>query len=178
MSKNAETEKSTGNVFRDLGLPDADERLVKADLAIQIAEIIEKRGLTQKEAAGKLAVDQPRVSDLMRGKLKRFSVYRLMTLLSRLGQTIEIAARESASGGGVRVVRPEQVRRATKPRLSSIKVRRADKVAASAPASHGHVKAADLKTPGIELARPTRRIKKKAGKKAGKKPRKRKTTGR
>lgn len=105
MNTQPKTGGSSGNVFEDLGLPDADERLVKADLSIRIAAIVRKRGLTQKTAAAEIGVDQPRMSDLMRGKLKRFSVYRLMLLLSRLGQTIEIHVRASRSGGSIRLAR-------------------------------------------------------------------------
>lgn len=81
---------SSGNVFEDLGLPNADELLIKAQLAHQISEIIEMRHLTQSEAAKLLGVDQPKVSALMRGKLSGFSTDRLFRFLNALGSNVEI----------------------------------------------------------------------------------------
>ncbi len=69
-----ETVVGSGNVFRDLGDPNPEESQAKADLAIQIRKIIEQRGLTQKEAAEIMEIDQPKVSDIIRGYL--FSGYR------------------------------------------------------------------------------------------------------
>ena len=68
---------STGNVFADLGLPDAEERLAKAELARQIGGIIEERRLTQAAAGRVLGVDQPKVSALLAGRLAGFSLERL-----------------------------------------------------------------------------------------------------
>jgi predicted XRE-type DNA-binding protein len=82
--------KSSGNVFADLGLPNADELLIKAELAHQISELIEVRQLTQIAAAELLGIDQPKVSALMRGKLSGFSVERLFRFLNALGNNVEI----------------------------------------------------------------------------------------
>ena len=60
----------SGNVFADLGLPDADEMLAKAGLASAILDVIEQRGLTQAEAAEKMGIDQPKVSKIVRGRLR------------------------------------------------------------------------------------------------------------
>ncbi|MBE9063801.1 helix-turn-helix domain-containing protein [cf. Phormidesmis sp. LEGE 11477] len=79
-----------GNVFADLGLPDADGLLMKAELADQISDIISQRNLTQVEAANLLGIDQPKVSALMRGKLSGFSIERLFRFLNTLGSNIEI----------------------------------------------------------------------------------------
>ena len=68
---------SSGNVFADMGLPNPEELLAKADLAIQISRIIEERGLTQAQAAELLAIDQPKISALVRGRLEGFSIERL-----------------------------------------------------------------------------------------------------
>lgn len=92
---------SSGNVFEDLGLPNSDELLIKAELAHQISELIEDRSLTQVEAADLLGIDQPKVSALMRGKLSGFSIERLFRFLNTLGSTVEIRimatpAKESA----------------------------------------------------------------------------------
>ncbi len=82
--------KSSGNVFADLDLPDAEERLAKADLAIQIDHVIRKKRLTQEEAAKILGVSQPKISALLHGKLAGFSIDRLFKFLMALGQDIEI----------------------------------------------------------------------------------------
>jgi len=79
---------SSGNVFADMGLEDADELLIKADLAISIAAIIKRRGLNQTAAAKVLGIDQPKVSRLMRGDLYGFSIDQLIRLLGALGQKV------------------------------------------------------------------------------------------
>jgi predicted XRE-type DNA-binding protein len=81
--------ESSGNVFADLGLPDAGTRLAKAELAPDYREI-EERELTQREAAEILGIDQPKVSAITRGRLKEFSLDRLLTFVSRLGLDVEI----------------------------------------------------------------------------------------
>jgi len=87
-------EVSSGNVFRDLGLPDAEELDIKANLAIQIGRLIKRRGLTQGQAASILGVDQPRVSALMRGHLEKFSMEKLCTYLRALGCDVAIRIQE------------------------------------------------------------------------------------
>jgi len=84
---------SSGNVFADLGFPNAATELAKAELATKIAAIIEDRGLSQTQAARVLGIDQPKVSDLVRGKLKPFSVERLFKFLNALDRDIEIVVR-------------------------------------------------------------------------------------
>ena len=81
---------SSGNVFADLGLPNPEEALAKAELARKITGLIEGKGLTQSQAAKLLAVDQPKVSALIRGRLSGFSLERLMRFLLLLGQDIKI----------------------------------------------------------------------------------------
>lgn len=101
MKKKAEdilVEESSGNVFADLGLPDPDERLAKADLAIAIGREIDSRGLTQAEAAELLGVAQPDVSNLVRGRLSGYSIERLTRLLNALGQDVEIRIRPTGAG--------------------------------------------------------------------------------
>jgi predicted XRE-type DNA-binding protein len=91
-------EASSGNVFADLELPDADESLAKAELAGRICALLAERRLTQAKAAAVLGVDQPKVSALMRGKLDGFSVERLFRFLNALGQDVEIIIRPRRRG--------------------------------------------------------------------------------
>ena len=85
---------SSGNVFADIGLNDSDELLIKADLAISIAEIIKERGLSQTAAAKVLGIDQPKVSRLVRGDLYGFSIDQLIRLLGALGQKVRFMIEE------------------------------------------------------------------------------------
>jgi len=85
---------SSGNVFADLGLPKPDDLLAKAELAAKIIQEIDRRRLTQRQAAALLNIDQPKISSLKQGKLSGFSVERLMRFLLRLGRDIEINVRE------------------------------------------------------------------------------------
>jgi predicted XRE-type DNA-binding protein len=79
---------SDGNVFADIGLEDADELLIKADLAIAIADIIKQKKLSQIAAAKVLGIDQPTISRLARGDLYGFSIDQLIRLLGALGQKV------------------------------------------------------------------------------------------
>jgi len=86
--------KSSGNVFADVGLPDAEKYLAKAELANQINNIIEKRGLKQIEAAKILDIDQPKVSALSCGRLDDFSLERLIGFLNKLDRDVEIIVKK------------------------------------------------------------------------------------
>jgi predicted XRE-type DNA-binding protein len=86
---------SSGNVFADLGLPNPEEALAKAELAHKITELVRDKGLTQAQTAKLLGVDQPKVSALMRGRLLGFSLERLMRFLLLLGQDIKITVQAS-----------------------------------------------------------------------------------
>jgi predicted XRE-type DNA-binding protein len=91
--RRANTEKleaSSGNVFADLGFEDSEERLLKARLATKIAQLVEKKGWTQAQIAQRIALDQPKVSRLMRGQLSGFSADRLFAVLNRLGHSVEV----------------------------------------------------------------------------------------
>jgi predicted XRE-type DNA-binding protein len=94
MKAKVEHTRSSGNVFADLELPDADERMLKAQLAVQIRRFIEAKGWTQTEAAGAVGLDQPKVSHLLRGRLAGFSVDRLLNILNRLGHNVEVRISE------------------------------------------------------------------------------------
>ena len=97
MSEKIVDEISSGNVFADLGHPDPESALAKAKLARRIATVIEQRGWTQTQAAAVLGIDQPRVSALIRGRLREFSIERLMRLLTRLDYDIEISVTPRSS---------------------------------------------------------------------------------
>lgn len=87
------------NVFADLGLPDAEELLVKAQLALQIARALKGRGLTQTEAAALTGLPQPKLSNLLRGKFTGVSEDRMMRCLAALGHDVTITV---SPAGGVR----------------------------------------------------------------------------
>ena len=90
-------ERGSGNVFADLGLPDADAHLLKADLVARIDRIVRERGLKQVETARLLGLSQPDVSRLLRGNFREYSMERLLRLLTALGQDVNIVIRESRS---------------------------------------------------------------------------------
>lgn len=89
---------SSGNVFADLGFPDAEEHLVKARLVVKIERIIRDRRLTQTEAAKAMGIDQPKVSAMLAGQFRGYSVERLMRFLVALGRDVEIVVKPSKSG--------------------------------------------------------------------------------
>ena len=91
-------EASSGNVFEDLGLPDAGERLTKAELARVIRKIVQEKNWTQRRAADALGIAPPDVSDLMRGKLARFSQERLERFLNALDMDVHIRVGPRAAG--------------------------------------------------------------------------------
>lgn len=88
-----EVVRGSGNVFADLGFPDAVERQAKLRLAYALNQVLDQRKLTQAEAARVLGIGQPKVSALRRYKLAGFSVERLMTLLTAVDQDVEIVIR-------------------------------------------------------------------------------------
>ena len=98
---------SSGNVFADIGVPQPEEELAKAQLASRIREVIRQGRLTQAAAAALMGIDQPKVSALLNGRLANFSSERLMRLLTRLGQDIEIVVKAKPrrrSSGRIRVI--------------------------------------------------------------------------
>ena len=86
---------STGNIFRDLGFSkeESEHLLVRADLLIHVQKAIASRGLKQAEAAKALRVTQPRVSDLLRGRIDLFSTDSLIDMLSRLGVGVRLVVK-------------------------------------------------------------------------------------
>jgi predicted XRE-type DNA-binding protein len=96
---NRESTPSSGNVFADLNLPQADDLLAKAELAAKIIAEIQRRRLTQSHAAAILGIDQPKVSALKQGKLSGFSIERLMRLLLLLEETSKSLSKPSRDHG-------------------------------------------------------------------------------
>lgn len=99
MARKIEHEKSSGNVFADIGLPHAGEHLVKAKLVVKIDGLMRKQGLKQVEAAELFGVRQPDVSKMLRGDFRQFSVERLMRFLVALGQDVEIVVKPHRDTG-------------------------------------------------------------------------------
>lgn len=88
-----QVEVTSGNVFADLGIPNPDLALAKAELVQRIRELIVARKLTQVQAAELLGLDQPKVSALVRGRVAGYSIDRLFRFLNALGQQVEISVR-------------------------------------------------------------------------------------
>jgi predicted XRE-type DNA-binding protein len=99
MSEEIEVFHGSSNVFADLGLPDAEEMLAKAELSRQIITIISRRHLTQAKAAEILGIDQPKVSALLRGKLSDFSLVRIIHFLNLLGSDVQIVVKPKTPPG-------------------------------------------------------------------------------
>jgi predicted XRE-type DNA-binding protein len=99
-TREATFEAGSENVYADLGFKDANQRMFKAMLAVKIAQLVEAKGLTQSQVAQRTALDQPKISRLMRGQLTGFSTDRLFIILNRLGHSIEvrISPKERAPG--------------------------------------------------------------------------------
>ena len=92
-------EPSTGNVFADLGLADAGEHLIKAGLVVRIDRTIRQRKLTQAaEAAQFMGIDQPKISAMLAGQFRGYSVERLMRFLVALGHDVEIVVKPRRRG--------------------------------------------------------------------------------
>lgn len=96
--KALELEPSCGNVFADLGLADADEHLIKAGLVLKIHGTIDQRHLTQAAAAEIMGIDQPKVSAMLAGQFRGYSVERLMRFLVALGHDVEIVVKPRKRG--------------------------------------------------------------------------------
>ncbi len=96
--KTLEMEPGSGNVFADLGLADAGEHLIKAGLVVKIDRTIRQRRLTQAAAAKLMGIDQPKVSTMLAGQFRGYSVERLMRFLVALGHDVEIVVKPVKRG--------------------------------------------------------------------------------
>ena len=95
-----QVQRSSGNVFADLGLPDAGKLRIKSGLVIEIRKAMRRHGLTQQEAAKRMGITQPKVSDMMRGDFSNLSERKLMDCLNRLGYDIEIKVKPASNPVG------------------------------------------------------------------------------
>src|SRR4030065_343114 len=84
-----EVRRSSGNVYADLGVPDAERLKIKTGLVVEIRKAMRRLGLTQQEAAKRMGITQPKVSDMMRGDFSNLSERKLMDCLNRLGHDIK-----------------------------------------------------------------------------------------
>ena len=91
MKEDIKVTESSGNVFEDLGLPDAEELSVKSRLVSTLSRLMERHGLTQTETAKRCGVDQPTLSKILRGRLDMVSTDRLLTWFARLDQHVHIS---------------------------------------------------------------------------------------
>lgn len=89
-------EQGSGNIYADIGMPDADAMLIKARLASKIAEIIQYRHLTQNEAASIIGMPQSKLSNMLRGKFRGISEFKMLYCLNNLDQDIEIMVKETS----------------------------------------------------------------------------------
>ncbi len=88
-----EVHRGSDNVYADLGLPDAEKLKIKTGLVVEIRKAMHRLNLTQQEAAKRMGITQPKVSDMMRGDFSNLSERKLMDCLNRLGYDIEIKVR-------------------------------------------------------------------------------------
>ena len=95
-----EVQRSSGNVYADLGLPDAERLKIKTGLVVEIRKAMRRLGLTQQEAAKRMGITQPKVSDMMRGDFSNLSERKLMDCLNRLGYDIEIKVKPASKPVG------------------------------------------------------------------------------
>ena len=99
MSDSIKVTVGSGNVFADLGLPDAEERLLKANIVAELRRLVRRRNLTQVKAAKRIGISQPDLSRLFRGDFDAYSAGRLMKMLTLFEQDIEIVMRAHRTPG-------------------------------------------------------------------------------
>lgn len=90
--------KGSGNVFRDLGFPESEAQnlLLRTDLMIKIEQLIKKSGLIQSEAAKMLGITQPRINDLLKGRIEKFSLDALVNMVARAGMEVKMTVKKSS----------------------------------------------------------------------------------
>lgn len=90
--------KGSKNVFHDLGFPEGEAQnlLLRTDLMIKIEQLVKKSGLTQSDAAAMLGLTQPRLNDLLKGRIEKFSLDALVNMLSRAGMQVKMTVKKAA----------------------------------------------------------------------------------
>lgn len=98
MTEKLKMMRGSGNVFRDLGFPpeEAQNLLLRSDLMTRIERYVKASGLKQKDAATRLGVTQPRLNDLLKGKIEKFSLDALVNMLGHAGMRIELSVKKAA----------------------------------------------------------------------------------
>jgi predicted XRE-type DNA-binding protein len=92
-AKQVEVHESSGNIFADLGLPDADSHFLKAQIVAELYRLTNERKLTQAKAGSLMGISQPEVSRLFKGNFREYSIERLMTFLTAFDRDVEIVSR-------------------------------------------------------------------------------------
>ena len=92
---NAEWEEGSENVFKDVGFleEEAECLMIRSRLMLEVDRFVKESGLTQREAAKKLGINQPRLNDLLKGKIQKFSIDALVKMLSRIGVHVDVSVR-------------------------------------------------------------------------------------
>lgn len=98
MTERLKMERGSGNVFLDIGFPpdEAQNLLLRSELMSRIERFVRSSGLTQKECAVRMGVTQPRLNDLLRAKIDKFSLDALVNILGRVGMRVEMRVRKAA----------------------------------------------------------------------------------
>jgi predicted XRE-type DNA-binding protein len=102
--ENTRITRSSGNIFADLGLPNSEELLLKARIASLISEKIKLQGMSQAEAATRMGTSQPNVSNIVSGRLDKFSLERLLAFVRAFGHDVEIKVRPSKTRNKGRLI--------------------------------------------------------------------------
>ena len=98
MTERLKIERGSGNVFRDIGFsPEEAQNLhLRSELMTRVEQFVKRSGVTQTEAAGALGITQPRLNDLLRGKIDKFSLDALVNMLGRAGMRVELRVKKAA----------------------------------------------------------------------------------
>ena len=101
MTRKVKVEVGSGNIFADLGLPDADSHFLKAEIVSEIYRLTHERKLTQAEAGKRMSISQPEVSRMFKGNFREYSIDRLMGFLTSFDRDIEIVVKPHKKSGKV-----------------------------------------------------------------------------
>jgi predicted XRE-type DNA-binding protein len=98
MTEKLKIKRGSGNVFRDIGFPpeEAQNLLLRSDLMTRVERYVKASGLSQKDAAVRLGVTQPRLNDLLKGKIEKFSLDALVNILGHAGMRVEVTVKKAA----------------------------------------------------------------------------------